>query len=96
MTIEQRFFGQKEWFALFHLGAAIFYDQGRVIGTSAIPQDQQGWLRDVGIGLRFSGTRTGNREEGTHNILHIDLAAPLDGSSDIEKLQWLVTVKNGF
>ncbi len=96
MTIEQRFFGQKEWFALFHLGAAIFYDQGRVIGTSAIPQDQQGWLRDVGIGLRFSGTRTGNREEGTHNILHIDLAAPLDGSNDIEKLQWLVTVKNGF
>ncbi|MES2822012.1 MAG: hypothetical protein V4732_00320 [Pseudomonadota bacterium] len=96
MTIEQRFFGQKEWFALFHLGAAIFYDQGRVIGTSAIPQEQQGWLRDVGIGLRFSGTRTGNREEGTHNILHIDLAAPLDGSNDIEKLQWLVTVKNGF
>jgi hypothetical protein len=96
ITIEQRFFGQKEWFSLFHLGAAIFYDQGRVIGPSAIPQDQQGWLRDAGIGLRFSGTRTGNREEGTHNILHVDIASPLDGSKDIEKIQWLVTVKNGF
>ncbi len=96
LTIEQRYFGEREWFSLFHVGAAIFYDQGRVSGTSAIPQDQQGWLRDVGIGLRFSGTRTGNAEEGTHNVLHLDVAAPLDGSKDIAKVQWLVKVKKSF
>jgi outer membrane protein assembly factor BamA len=96
LTIEQRFFGEKEWLSLFHLGAAFFYDQGRVNGASAIPQDQQGWLRDVGFGIRISGTRNGNMEEGSHNVLHIDIASPLDGSSDISKLQWLVKVKNSF
>jgi len=96
ITIEQRYFGEREWFSLFHMGAAVFYDEGRVWGDSAIPQDQQGRLRDVGIGLRISGTRTGNREEGTHNILHIDLASPLDGDNKISKLQWLVKVKKNF
>lgn len=96
LTIEQRYFGEREWFSLFHMGAAVFYDEGRVWGDSAIPQDQRSRLRDVGIGLRISGTRTGNREEGTHNILHIDLASPLDGDSNISKLQWLVKVKRNF
>lgn len=96
ITVEQRYFGEREWFSLFHMGAAVFYDQGRVWGDSAIAQTQSGNLRDVGIGLRISGTRTGNREEGTHNILHIDLASPLDGDNKISKLQWLVKVKKNF
>jgi hypothetical protein len=96
VTVEQRYFGEKEWLSLFHLGAAIFYDQGRVFGASAIPQYNQHWLRDVGIGLRISGTRNGNMEEGAHNILHIDVASPLDGSNDIAKVQWLVKVKKSF
>lgn len=96
ISVEQRFFGEKEWFSLFHIGAAVFYDEGRVWGESAIPQSQTTVLRDVGVGLRISGTRTGNREEGAHNILHIDIAAPLDGSKDISKLQWIIKVKKGF
>lgn len=96
LTVEQRFFGEKEWFSLFHIGAAIFYDEGRVWGEGAIPQEQEGRLRDVGIGLRISGTRTGNRVEGSHNILHIDIASPLDGSNDISKVQWIVRVKQSF
>lgn len=96
VTVEQRYFGEREWFSLFHMGAAIFYDQGRVIGESAIAQDHQGWLRDVGIGLRISGTRTGNAEEGAHNVLHIDVASPLDGSKDTSKWQLLVKVKKSF
>jgi hypothetical protein len=96
ITIEQRFFGEKEWFSLFHMGAAVFYDEGRAWGESAIPQSQTTRLRDVGIGLRISGTRTGNREEGTHNILHIDIASPLDGGNDIAKFQWIIKVKKGF
>jgi outer membrane protein assembly factor BamA len=96
VSIEQRFFGQKEWLSLFHMGAAIFYDEGRVWGESAIPQSQTTSLRDIGLGLRLSGTRTGNREEGAHNILHLDLAYPLDGGSDISKVQWIIKVKKGF
>ena len=96
LTVEQRYFGEKEWFSLFYLGAAIFYDEGRAWGDSAIPQSENGRLRDVGVGLRLSGTRTGNRDGGSHNVLHIDIASPLDGSSDISSLQWLVKVKKSF
>jgi len=96
ITVEQRFFGKKEWFSLFHIGAAVFVDEGKVWGNSAIPQLQQSWLGDVGIGLRISGTRTGSRDEGAHNILHIDIATPLNGDKDLSKFQWIVKVKKSF
>jgi hypothetical protein len=96
LTLEQRFFGEREWFSLFHLGYAAFYDQGRAWGDSLIPQSQTATLRDLGIGLRISGTRNGNRDAGGHNVLHIDVATPLDGGADISSLQWLVKVKNSF
>ena len=96
ISIEQRFFGEKEWLSLFHMGGAIFYDEGRVWGESAVPQSQSTWLRDVGIGLRISGTRIGNSEEGAHNIVHIDIASPLDGGKNISKVQWILKVKKSF
>ncbi len=96
LTVEQRYFGEREWFSLFHLGAAVFYDQGRVWGDSAVEQDYQGTLRDVGIGLRISGTRTGGRDDGIHNVGHIDLSYPLDGGSEIDKYQLSVRIKTSF
>ncbi|HCS65554.1 MAG TPA: hypothetical protein DIW64_16655 [Cellvibrio sp.] len=96
LTLEQRFYGEKEWFSLFHMGYAVFYDQGRAWGYSLIPQNQTGQLRDVGVGLRISGTRTGSRDDSGHNVLHIDLATPLDGGEDASQLQWLVKVKSSF
>lgn len=95
LTIEQRFFGEKEWFSLFHMGAAIFYDQGKAWGETKISQQHQETLRDIGIGLRISGTRTGGREDGAHNVAHIDLAYPLDANS-IDKYQISVKIKTGF
>lgn len=96
LTVEQRFYGEKEWFSLFHMGYALFYDQGRAWGDSLIPQSQIGQLRDLGVGLRISGTRNGNRDEGGHNVLHIDVATPLDAGPDTSQLQWLVKVKHSF
>lgn len=95
-TIEQRYFGETEWFSLFHMGAAIFYDEGKVWGNTSIPQSYQGTMRDVGFGLRISGTRTGSQDDGAHNIGHIDLAFPLDGGPDIDKYQISVRIKTGF
>lgn len=95
-TLEQRYFGKTEWFSLFHLGAAVFYDQGRVWGESGVAQTNQNTLRNLGIGLRISGTRTGGREEGTHNIAHLDLSYPLDGGADIDKYQFSVKIKTSF
>jgi len=95
-TVEQRYFGEKEWFSLFHVGAAFFYDEGKVWGNASVPQNYQSTLRDLGVGLRISGTRTGGREEGAHNIAHIDLTYPLDGGSEIDKYQISVKIKAGF
>ena len=95
-TLEQRYYFESEFLSLFHLGAAVFADAGRAWGDSPFPQDQTGWLRDVGFGLRFSGTRTGNRDGNAHNVLHIDVAVPLDGDTDIAAWQWLVKVKKTF
>lgn len=96
LTIEQRYFGETEWFSLFHLGAAIFYDEGKAWGNVNVPQTYQSTMRDVGIGLRISGTRTGGRDDGAHNVGHIDLAYPLDGGSGIDKYQISVKIKTGF
>ncbi|HEY8940251.1 MAG TPA: POTRA domain-containing protein [Cellvibrio sp.] len=96
LTVEQRYFGETEWFSLFHLGAAIFYDEGKAWGNTSVPQTYQSTMRDVGIGLRISGTRTGGRNDGAHNVGHIDLAFPLDGGPEIDKYQISVRIKTGF
>lgn len=96
LTVEQRYFGETEWFSLFHLGAAIFYDEGKAWGNTSVPQIYQDTMRDVGIGLRISGTRTGGRDDGAHNVGHIDLAFPLDGGPKIDKYQISVRIKTGF
>jgi hypothetical protein len=95
-SAEQRLFGQKEWFSLFYLGYALFYDEGRAWGNSLVDQSETEKLRDVGFGLRFSGTRVGGQEEGSSNILHVDVAKPLDGDADISSLQWIIKVKSSF
>jgi hypothetical protein len=95
-SLEQRFFGQREWLSLFYLGYAFFYDQGRAWGNSLVNQVEDKELRDVGFGLRFSGTRVGGQDQGSSNILHLDIAKPLDGGSDISDLEWILKVKSSL
>jgi hemolysin activation/secretion protein len=95
-SLEQRFYGEREWLSLFYLGYAFFYDQGRAWGDSLVSQAEDKELRDVGFGLRFSGTRVGGQDQGSSNILHFDIAKPLDGDPDISDLQWILKVKSSF
>lgn len=87
-TVEQRFFTDFYPFHLFHVGGAVFVDAGRTWGGGA---SQLGLLRDVGFGLRLSSSRS-----GLGNVVHIDLAFPLDGDPSIHSTQWLVTTKASF
>lgn len=91
LTMEQRFFWDWYPFRLFRVGGAVFADAGRVWGDNPTPETNQGWLRDVGIGLRFAPTRTGFKK-----IVHIDLAFPLDGDASIDDLQILLESKSSF
>jgi hemolysin activation/secretion protein len=91
LTVEQRYFTDWYPFRLFRVGAAAFADIGRTWGESAISTPSRGLLKDVGIGLRF-----GNSRSGLGNIIHVDLAFPLDGDSSIDDVQILVETKERF
>jgi hypothetical protein len=91
LTVEQRYFTNWYPFRLFRVGAAAFFDVGRTWGESAFGTPSLGLLKDVGVGLRF-----GNSRSGLGNIIHVDLAFPLDGDSSIESTQILVETKQRF
>jgi hypothetical protein len=48
-------------------------------------------LRDVGVGLRL-----GNSRSALGNVLHLDLAFPLDGDSSVHGVQFLVETRKSF
>jgi outer membrane protein assembly factor BamA len=92
LTLEQRFYTNLYPFRLFHVGAAAFFDAGRVWAGDSSPQEAElGWLRDAGVGLRLSSSRT-----GLGTVVHLDLAFPLDGDPSIQSMQYLVTTSTSF
>lgn len=91
LTIEERYFTDWYPFRLFRVGGAAFMDVGRTWGTAPLAEPSLGVLRDVGFGLRF-----GNSRSGLGNIIHVDLAFPLDGDPSINKVQFLVVTKATF
>ena len=91
LTLEQRYFTNWYPFRLVRVGAAAFFDIGRTWGASSVGTPSLGLLKDVGIGLRF-----GNSRSGLGNIIHVDLAFPLDGDSSIDDVQILLETKESF
>jgi outer membrane protein assembly factor BamA len=91
LTLEQRYYTKWYPFRLFHVGAAAFFDMGRTWGTDVTGAGSLGLLKDVGVGLRLGSSRS-----SFGNVLHIDLAFPLDGDDDIDSVQLLVTTKGSF
>jgi hemolysin activation/secretion protein len=68
----------------------VFYDMGRTWGQGAVDSSHK-LLKDVGFGLRLGNSRT-----SLGNVIHIDVAFPLDGDSSIKKAQFVVEVKESF
>lgn len=89
LTLEQRFFTDFYPFRLLYVGAAVFFDVGRTWGDTE--GYDQGLLKNVGVGLRLSSSRS-----GLGSVIHLDVAMPLDGDPSIESVQWLVTTKSSF
>jgi len=90
-TIEQRYFTDWYPFRLARVGGAIFADVGRIWGDNPVQGSSQGWLRDIGFGLRLGPTRGGADE-----VVHLDIAFPLDGDPSIESVQILLESKGSF
>jgi hemolysin activation/secretion protein len=90
-TLEQRVYTKYYLFRLFHVGGAVFFDMGRTWGRGTVSGPTEGLLKDVGVGLRFGSSRS-----AFGNVIHVDLAFPLDGDSSIDKVQLVVETKKSF
>jgi len=91
LTLEQRYYTDWYPFRLFRVGAAVFVDIGRTWGDDGLGTPNLGLLKDVGIGLRLGNTRS-----SIGNVIHIDLAFPLDGPSSIDRVQLLLEARREF
>jgi outer membrane protein assembly factor BamA len=91
LTVEQRYFTDWYPFRLFRVGGAVFADIGRTWGENPVGGPPLGWLKNVGVGLRLGATRSSGRD-----IVHIDIAFPLDGDPSIDSVQFLIESKRGF
>lgn len=105
-TLEERFYTKWQPLKLVNVGAAVFFDVGRSWGrdryaaaadatattvTQTAAEIGSGWLKDIGFGLRLGSARS-----GLGNVLHFDVAFPLDGGDDISKIQYLVETRRSF
>jgi len=91
LNVEQRFFTDFYPWRLFRVGWAVFADAGRVGGRDPRAQPPLGTLYDVGAGLRLASPRASGR-----NVVHIDLAFPLNRDSSIDSVQFVVETKGSF
>ncbi|MBX5462676.1 MAG: hypothetical protein IRZ28_16500 [Steroidobacteraceae bacterium] len=90
-TLEERVYTSWSPFNLFRVGGAMFVDVGRTWGPSAVDAPNLGLLEDVGFGLRLGSTKS-----SLANVIHIDLAFPLNRDTSIRGVQFLVETKKSF
>ncbi len=91
LTLEQRYYTDWYPFRLFHVAGAAFFDAGRTWGTDVTGATSDGLLKDVGIGLRLGSSRS-----AFGNVIHVDLAFPLDGGDNVDSVQFVVETKARF
>jgi hypothetical protein len=90
-TAEQRLFSNWYPFQMFNVGGAVFYDMGATWGRDPLGTKSLGLLKDIGFGLRF-----GNSRSALGNVLHVDVAYPLDGDKSARKMQFIIETKKSF
>ncbi len=90
-TFEQRLYTTWYPFRLFRIGAAAFVDVGRAWGGPNQNTINGGWLSDAGVGLRIAIDRA-----AFANMLHLDVATPLQRQGNIKSTQFLVRTEFSF
>jgi hemolysin activation/secretion protein len=90
-TVEERFYTDWYPFRLIRVGGAVFFDVGRAWGGAFQNLANSGWLGDFGFGLRLVSDRS-----AFGNVVHLDVAFPINPDANIKKVQFLVTTKGSF
>ena len=91
LNLERRFYGTHQLWQLFYVGAAAFFDVGSAWQNEARRDSNFEALRDYGLGLRLSSSRSGRGQ-----VLHFDLAYALDGDDSISKRQRILSIESTF
>ncbi len=91
ITLEARAFTDPYVLRLFRVGGAAFYDVGRAWGGTSLNSTNPGWLGNVGVGLRIFSVRA-----ALGNVLHLDLAVPVNRDANIKAVQFLVKTRTSF
>jgi outer membrane protein assembly factor BamA len=90
-TAEERYYTDWYPFRLFRVGWAVYYDVGRAWG-GRVENATPGWLSNVGFGLRILNARA-----SFGNVVHIDLAFPVNRSDpNIKARQFVVQTEASF
>jgi len=90
-TLEERFYTDIYLYRLLRVGAAAFVDAGRAWGGAFADPANYGLLRDAGFGLRLVSDRSASA-----NVVHLDIAFPLDTQGNVRKAQFLVKTYASF
>ena len=88
LNVEERLYTDWYPFRLFRVGGAAFYDWGRAWDGPGESPSSAHWLSNVGFGLRILSARS-----SLGNILHVDIAFPLNRDPNIKSFQFLVMTK---
>lgn len=91
LSLEQRAYTDWYPFRLLRVGGAVFFDYGRAWGGPNQNLSNPGWLADAGLGLRLAFDRA-----AFSNVLHADIAVPLNRSNDIKSTQFVVRTEVTF
>ena len=91
LTLEERVYTDLYLLRLFRFGGAVFFDTGRAWGGGNVNAVKPGWLNDAGFGLRIFSVRA-----AFSNVLHLDVAFPLDPDVNVKRVQFLVKTKTSF
>lgn len=91
LNLERRFYGTHHLWQLFYVGAAAFFDVGSAWQNEARRDSNFEALRDYGLGLRLSSSRSGRGQ-----VLHFDLAYAMDGDDSISKRQRILSIESTF
>lgn len=90
-TIEERAYSDIYLWRLFRLGAAAYVDVGRAWGGPYQNPTNAGWLSNFGVGLRVFNIRS-----AFANVLHLDIAFPMDPDTKVDRVQFLVKTRASF
>ena len=91
LNLEQRYYTDWYPFRLFRVGGGVFFDTGRAWGGEQAEGVDEGWLSNIGFGLRVFSVRSAF---GT--VWRLDFAFPINAPDDVPDHQILFYRSTNF